>query len=351
MKIVGKPDQFRCINIDNIDTTMKKSEALDLCKVYLSEGFSIRHICLNQLKGKISYPTVVKYLRSFIEELTRKRQLEFDKKVAGLYRKNGKINVVVKTLKTDPYLVKDSLKRSGIKENDWMTGNQRARKNKVDETYFEKIDTLEKAYYLGLMYSDGVVHMRTRPCKNVAKISLTEKDSYILESLNKAINHGRPMYRGIYKDGRGKPYVVFSVNSRKICLDLIRLGCIMRKSKTLQWPSSEQVPDHLLSSFIRGVFDGDGGMHFSKQNSLCISLTTSHSFGESFERFYREEFGGKCYIYREKNYSEVHLNVSQSKIDFCRFLYKDKRFKVCLKRKLEVVNRYLDFLGVENIYL
>ncbi len=40
--------------------------------------------------------------------------------------------------------------------------------------------------------------------------------------------------------------------------DLIRLGCIPSKTKTLEFPSVDIVPKHLMRHFIRGYFDGDG---------------------------------------------------------------------------------------------
>jgi len=43
--------------------------------------------------------------------------------------------------------------------------------------------------------------------------------------------------------------------------DLIALGCIPRKSLLLKFPTSNQVPEHLIRHFIRGYFDGDG--HFT----------------------------------------------------------------------------------------
>jgi hypothetical protein len=50
--------------------------------------------------------------------------------------------------------------------------------------------------------------------------------------------------------------------------DLIKLGCVPNKTKKLQFPTIEQVPDNLLFSFIRGYFDGDGCIWIGKRKKI-----------------------------------------------------------------------------------
>ena len=53
------------------------------------------------------------------------------------------------------------------------------RKLKFNENYFEKIDSEQKAYFLGLFYADSCVHAKC----NSTSISLQKKDINILKSL------------------------------------------------------------------------------------------------------------------------------------------------------------------------
>ena len=45
-------------------------------------------------------------------------------------------------------------------------------------------------------------------------------------------------------------------NSKKLCLDLTKLGAVRNKSLILTFPKF--ITDELMSSFILGYFDGDG---------------------------------------------------------------------------------------------
>lgn len=46
--------------------------------------------------------------------------------------------------------------------------------------------------------------------------------------------------------------------SKKSYTDLINKGCGINKSLILKFPDETQVPQNLISHFIRGYFDGDG---------------------------------------------------------------------------------------------
>ena len=49
-----------------------------------------------------------------------------------------------------------------------------------------------------------------------------------------------------------------SFRSQKCKADLIKQGCVPKKSLILTYPTTEQVPKELTRHFIRGYFDGDG---------------------------------------------------------------------------------------------
>ena len=106
-------------------------------------------------------------------------------------------------------------------------------------TYFSNIDTHNKAYLLGWLFSDGYV------CRNpygyTLGIALQASDKYILDfmaaELNLPESKVRP-YKNSYK---------LCVNEKTVCEDLIRLGVIENKSHTdIHVPS---IPEEFLSSF------------------------------------------------------------------------------------------------------
>lgn len=150
------------------------------------------------------------------------------------------------------------LKTREIKTNGYCGNN---RKYKLDENYFKKIDTEEKAYFLGFMYADG--------CNNGYgfHIGLQERDSYILEKFKMAISYnGKLHFCNLKKKNKNhQNQYRLTVYSPKMSSDLKNLGCFPRKSLKLRYPTIEQVPEYLHNHFIRGYLDGDG----------CIGLTLS----------------------------------------------------------------------------
>jgi hypothetical protein len=122
--------------------------------------------------------------------------------------------------------------------------------------YFEKIDSHEKAYWLGFLYADGNVH------KNMMQIGLSKKDVKILKIFRKHLSSNHPFYldnsKGYNKNG--KNVIKFCIRSMKFVKDLINLGCIPKKSLVLTFPTVQQVPEEFINSFILGYFDGDGSI-------------------------------------------------------------------------------------------
>lgn len=119
-----------------------------------------------------------------------------------------------------------------------------------DNSYFEVIDSERKAYWLGFLYADGCVY--ESPNSKIVAINLHKKDQYILEEFIKDIKSDRK----VNIDSRG--YADLRIGSIKMANDLIKLGCIPRKSLVLKFPTEDIVPNYLIRHFIRGYMDGDG---------------------------------------------------------------------------------------------
>ncbi|MEG0297282.1 MAG: NUMOD1 domain-containing DNA-binding protein [Clostridium sp.] len=120
-----------------------------------------------------------------------------------------------------------------------------------DDAYFQKIDTERKAYWLGFLYADGCVHDYSEN-QNYLHIHLHPDDRYLLEAFVKDLKSDRI----VSTNDRG--YAVLVVNSNRIGKDLIKLGCVPRKSNILKFPTNDIVPKPLIKDFIRGYMDGDG---------------------------------------------------------------------------------------------
>lgn len=133
----------------------------------------------------------------------------------------------------------------------------------LNDEFFEIVDTEVKAYWLGFLYADG----------NVSHINLCmalqrgDEDHLVrfLKDLDSEYHVNRHDSSYMYKGETKMRYVSsIAISSLKITQDLIKLGCTPRKTFNLAFPTSDQVPNHLLHHFIRGYFDGDGCIFWSK---------------------------------------------------------------------------------------
>lgn len=119
------------------------------------------------------------------------------------------------------------------------------------ENYFEKIDTKEKAYWLGFLCADASIKN-----SNQIQIHLSIKDEEQIDKFCEAINLSQTKKRfyGPYENS-GKS-VLLTFSSEKMQNDLSKHGCTADKTKTLSFPDLDS--EELELAFLIGFFDGDG---------------------------------------------------------------------------------------------
>lgn len=120
------------------------------------------------------------------------------------------------------------------------------RKYSLDESFFSKINTEEKAYWLGFLSGDGAI-------TDENKIRLSLKDKYHLKKFKKVIKWNGKDY---YHRDTGALEVHF--RSLKMTRDLARYFVTPRKTYTVRFPN---ILKPFERHFIRGVFDADGGIN------------------------------------------------------------------------------------------
>lgn len=176
-----------------------------------------------------------------------------------------------------------------------------------DKSFFKKIDTPEKAYWLGFIYADGNVYLNKKNKKSVFQISLAEVDRKHIEKLRDALKSDHPLYKD-------KNCVRFMINNIELCGDLMILGVLPKKSLTTVFPNYEQVPKHLVSYFIRGYFDGDGQASvYPKKNQWKIGFLGTISFMNFIQAFFAELGATSPNVYLEKRSGDgkiFYLNYS-----------------------------------------
>lgn len=214
-------------------------------------------------------------------------------------------------------------------------------KYKVNQDYFEKIDTEWKAYWLGFLYADGCVIMKNQSgkMKYALSLALSSIDENHIKKFAHSLQSNAPVKVALtnYKD---KKYARLVVNNKKICEDLAKLGCVPTKSLILSFPDSNQVPNNLLRHFIRGYFDGDGCVHISKEKRECsISFLGTVDFLTKLQFVLEKECGFRpVKLQKKKNNKAYALQYGYLKSveKFYQYLYKD--CNIMLDRKFEKFN-------------
>ena len=209
-----------------------------------------------------------------------------------------------------------------------------------NDKYFEKIDSSDKAYWLGFMFADGSVNPRyneNRSRKGInIELSLKNEDAYHVENFVRAINGNMPLkYRMVKFNGKTYEAVRLSFGSVRMGENLINNGCIPKKSLTLQKPIN--LPNHLTSHFLRGYFDGDGCVTFyedKKSKNFGMSILGT----EEFLIWYQEKLAdnniqSNLRLPNGRKVYELKITNIENLRKFYDFIYKDKCY--FLARKYE----------------
>lgn len=202
----------------------------------------------------------------------------------------------------------------------------------LNETFFDIIDTEDKAYFLGFLYADGN-HFTKR---NRITISLQERDKHILEKFNEIIESNRPLsFRKKETINKRKGFencqnqFILNINNKHLSKKLLDLGLFNNKTMILKFPTENQVPEELQKHFIRGYFDGDGCVE--KQGA---SFMGTFDFCNTICKIVKNKFNINFHTRFKSNYPTCESSIkSKSARIFLKWLYDDS--SIYLFRKYE----------------
>lgn len=237
-------------------------------------------------------------------------------------------------------------------------------KYKYDDSYFEKIDREDKAYWLGFLYADGCIY----PIKKNEKIkamqldiALQDKDVDVLEKLKVSLDTNVPIKEKVVNlKGKKHNCVRVRINNTKLCRDLISLGCTPNKSLSLKFPK-DLIPKELIRHFIRGYFDGDGCISFSRGKKLDKRNGKSYEYCSASVSFIgTEDFTSvlvnilsqhDIFFKNNKHHNsgkafEIRLYSNSQLLSFYNFLYSNS--SIFMKRKKDKFEEFFYCLELKN---
>lgn len=202
-------------------------------------------------------------------------------------------------------------------------------KIKVNDTYFNVIDTKEKSYMFGLFLADGCVWFDKQ---NKPHIQLKLKDLEGIESFKKAISSEHNIRKE--KDGYR---LVF--RSRQMANDLITNGCTPKKSLTKKFPNIFDVD--LLWSFIFGYIDGNGTISRRGNSVYIIIYTGSQEFASSLFGFYLSQ-GITPWAMKNPNNDNTHRVGVSAKQYILKIYQIWKENPKYISRKFDLLKKYIE---------
>lgn len=284
-----------------------------------------------------------------------------ESEICNLYKSGNSLSDIAKKLSISKSMAYRCLKKNNI---DTKKNSSHYIKKlydyEIDDSFFEKIDTEEKAYILGFLYADGNLHKKNYHIK----LKLQERDKYILEAMNIALKSNKPLYfhKKIKKEHQNQFSIVIS--NKKMYNDVIKIGLYPDKTYDLRF--KKVFDDKLYSHFLRGYFDGDGCIcvynnrpkYMSKKTGLEkeynrqmgeVSFTGTKLMCIWLKDFLLKNLKIESHINDNKKHdsriTNLKITTQHGIFKFYEFLYKDAH--IFLERKKEKFNK-LKFISNER---
>jgi len=329
------------LSVETIETIKKEFESGISCSKLAWKYDVDRHTIYRYL-GRKKYPSAIKrdQKRKSIYLLT---ETETNGIVSDYV--NGMSGVQIQDkYNIGQWTIYRMLKRNGVK----LRPASGHRIYQLDESYFEIINTEEKAYDFGWICADGGVDKYPTYC---LQIGIAQKDKHMLVEFLNRIKSNYKIRDFFGKDKSGNKNVPKSsicIYSKKMVLDLEAKGCCnvyneSIKTYNLKWPTSDIVPPHLMIHFFRGYSDGDGSFYLNKNDRIGFDFLSCYDFCEGALNWLNKEFKiHKTKICFSKNINNVKYGGRRQVSQIWHILYDNAT--IWLPRKKDSIKDHLSSL-------
>ena len=219
-----------------------------------------------------------------------------------------------------------------IMEENNIVYDYRPYNKNLKHDFFSVIDSEEKAWLLGFLFTDGSV----RKVGNSYQIRLSIQllDEEIIDKIKKWLEIDT---KTKYDKREKKECCGIEIASQKMFEDLANYGIVPNKTHVINKLYLEKIPEQFQRAYIRGLFDGDGGISFTGNINEVSCDFTSYFYEtvEEFQLFIDKQIGKEKHnkIAKMTNKSRCAWRGRQQVIKILSWLYDDS--SVYLKRKYD----------------
>ena len=214
-------------------------------------------------------------------------------------------------------------------------------KYQINETFFEKIDSAQKAWMLGFITADGCIYKRNGH-QTMLTISVRDYDIEILELFKKYIS---PEHSIIQVQDKRRPNTVMStlqLTSNILCNSLENIGIGPRKTFDLDIANIlGKLSEEYRFAFILGYFDGDGNIDVPSNETISkshVRISGPMKNLKAFQTFLSENHIEVSVIEDKRNYKEpfgsLECKNTTSKYCFLKKIYGSKVTSLSRKKKI-----------------
>ena len=199
-----------------------------------------------------------------------------------------------------------------------------------------KKDSSDKFYWIGFITADGNIS------KNFLSLSIQLKgeDREHLEKFKKFICSDAPI-KEVYTTQGHLSYKI-TINSKELCAYLNDFYNVF-PNKSLKMVFPDNIPKEYIKDYIRGFFDGDGSIYFTRKGQPTFSLSSG-------TKTFLETIKEKLDLDNVVNYSGQVWRISVTGVNkatkILNFLYEGSSEFNRLDRKY---NRYLSIFNADPI--
>lgn len=205
--------------------------------------------------------------------------------------------------------------------------------------YFLSVDNERKAYFLGLLMADGNVTDGATGGKAIS-LPLYGEDGYLVEEFGKEIGCPNIFYHSAESNAKRSGFS--SSNSTVIRFGCVEMAADLAKYDVVNCKTGlEKIPillcRELTPHFIRGYFDGDGTVYWTKDGYVRFGVYGSHLICQQILDY----FGWNNKVHDQKTY-DVSFFLIQKKskmLDFYNAIYTNAT--IWMNRKRNIFDEYL----------